>query len=271
MKSKPILINSWVLIILIVLSASSFADVYYVALDGNNTTGESWDTAYTTIQAAIDDVDVIVGDEIWVKEGTYVLSSTIYVDKAVEILGGFNGTETQRQERNWQLNTTRVDGQEDTYRCFKITEDATIDGFAGISNGNAIGAGDGGWGGGIYVDDCSAVITNCYIEGNVAQSSGGGIALTGTDHITTISNCIIISNTTKITATPEAPIGGGGIYCKGEDSSHPGKSIITNCIITGNTAGTNGTGNGGGVYCGEYSCRLCVIAQLPATRQDWGV
>ena len=250
MKSKPILINSCVLIILTVLSASSFADVYRVALDGDNTTGESWAKAYTDIETAIDAASG--GDEIWVKQGTYYLTGTILVNKAVEILGGFNGTEGQRQDRNWQLNVTRVDGL-DSYRCFTITRDATIDGFAGISNGYADDIG-----GGIYANNCNAVITNCYIEGNSAQNLGGGIALEGTYDIT-ISNCILISNTTTATGSK-----GGGIYCKGQDDEHRGESIITNCIITGNTAGAEGNiGTGGGVYCDIYSAptlRNCTIA-----------
>lgn len=47
--------------------------------------------------------------------GTYALDSTIFVDKAVGIYGGFIGWETEIEERDWQSNVTKVDGQYEPY------------------------------------------------------------------------------------------------------------------------------------------------------------
>jgi hypothetical protein len=95
------------------------------------TGGDTWGTAFLTIQKAIDCASP--DDEIWVKGGTYALDSTIDVHKAVALYGGFAGVETQRDQRDWKTNVSIVDGQY-LVRCFNVTADATLDGFT-ISRG----------------------------------------------------------------------------------------------------------------------------------------
>ena len=277
MRNKTFFINSCSIAILIVLSTAGFADVYHVAPDGDNTTGLSWATAYTTIQPAIN--DAIGGDEIWIKQGTYALAATIDVNKAVEILGGFNGTETQRQDRDWQSNPTIVDANNVVYHCFEITADATIDGFGSIANANAAGFGaNEDIGGGIYAHDCNAVINNCVIESNYAQGNGAGMMLDGTHYV---NNCTFKNNSTSNSGS------GAGIYCRGSDIEQ-GQSVITNCIIVantanrgggiyydiytspvvinctivGNTAGPTGTGSGGGVYVNYQYCYPVIMNSI---------
>jgi len=97
--------------------------------------GTSWSEAFKTIQEAIDVARN--GNQIWVKKGTYLLSYHINVDKAVFIYGGFEGTEDERDQRDWVTNVTVVDGQKSDYSCIEVTADATIDGLT-ITNGNAI-------------------------------------------------------------------------------------------------------------------------------------
>jgi hypothetical protein len=106
-----------------------------IAVSGN---GASWSEAFKTIQEAIDAADD--GDVIWVKQGTYFVTSTIDVYKSVFIYGGFDGTETNKKERNWRTNVTIVDGR-NTVSCFYIPADAVLDGFT-IAHGHTH------WGGG---------------------------------------------------------------------------------------------------------------------------
>ena len=60
-----------------------YAQTYYVdGANGDDTNdGTSWTAAVETIQAAID--ASTHGDEIWVKSGEYLLSSTIIVDVSI--------------------------------------------------------------------------------------------------------------------------------------------------------------------------------------------
>ncbi len=50
----------------------------------------------------------VEGDEIWVKQGTYNIAKTILVFKVVFLYGGFDGTETQVEPRDWVNNITEI-------------------------------------------------------------------------------------------------------------------------------------------------------------------
>lgn len=217
--------------------------------------GLTWDTAFHTVQEAID--AAVSGDEIWVVAGTY--SEKITLTKGVALYGGFVGTETGQNQRNWGENVTILDGggsQESVVTVVDITN-ARIDGFT-IRNGlGKPGNVDAKFGGGIYCQNSSLVISNCTIDGNgenAPELYGGGIFCEGS--IVVIDNNTIKYNTadygggiycshTQITISNNTIIenwatNGGGIYC---DTS---EGTINNNIITGNTA-TNS--HGGGIFC----------------------
>jgi hypothetical protein len=182
--------------------------------------GTSWDTAFETIQQAVSAAGP--GEEIWVKQGTYLLSSEIKIEKSVSIYGCFEGTETQREQRDCGLNENVVDGQK-SFRCFGIdASDVIIDGFT-IKNG------DHDFGGGIYASDsASFTVSNCTFKLNHANDGGGFFIEAPQGELI---NCIFQDNT--------AVDNGGGIYILGPTLN------VTNCIFSGNEAGdTNGPGGG---------------------------
>ena len=192
-----------------------------VAISGD---GTSWEQAVKTVQEVIDATGAI---EIWVKEGTYDLTTTILVNKLVKIYGGFNGTELQRNQRNIVENTTVLNGQ-NSVRCLYVTADAIIDGFT-ITNGTSdIG------GAGMFNESCSPKISNCAFSSNYVTSWGGGGGVYNANcPSANIDNCIFSHN--------EACFG-SGIY------NGISYAIITNCIFNDNTGQ-----NGGGIFNHESS------------------
>jgi len=107
--------------------APSTERVWYV--DGgkaNSGNGTSWGEAFKTIQEATGNGRE--GNQLWVKKGTYLINSSITVNRKLFIYGGFNGTEVDKDQRDWRTNLTTVDGHNVVYHCFVITADATIDG-----------------------------------------------------------------------------------------------------------------------------------------------
>ena len=73
---------------------SAPANVWYVDATANGD-GRSWKSAFATIQQAIEAASA--GQEIWVRGGTYTLTSGIVVDKTVALYGGFAGTSGTRK------------------------------------------------------------------------------------------------------------------------------------------------------------------------------
>ncbi len=85
-------------------AAALCADVLYVdAAATGASDGSSWTDAYTDLQAAL--AAAVATDEIWVAAGTY--RPTVAPDRTISIAlkngvgvsGGFDGTETQRDQR----------------------------------------------------------------------------------------------------------------------------------------------------------------------------
>ena len=91
-----------------VLLYTVYSAVIRVSLSGNDANdGSSWTLAKRTVQAGIDAASA-AGGEVWVAEGTYY--ERIDLLPYASLYGGFAGTETQRDERNWRDHVTILDG-----------------------------------------------------------------------------------------------------------------------------------------------------------------
>jgi parallel beta-helix repeat protein len=103
-----------------------------------------------------------------------------------------------------------------------------------------------GQGGGMYCGNTEALIKDCVLNHNSANTSGGGIYLTGESDYIEIVNCLIINNL--------AGRDGGGI-----SANWHAEPNIANCSFISNAApGTFGipvasSGFGGGLYCSYHS------------------
>ena len=144
------------------------------------------------------------------------------------IYGGFNGTETNRAQRNWQVNQTILSGaiglgKSATNSLYVVTfsgefsplgADTVLDGVT-VSRGQA----------GVLCSYASPVIRNCVIQSNLAS----GIYLGDSSPL--IQNCSITGNTT--------PSEGGGLFTYALQTTNTGP-LIQNCIFQNNSAGSGG-------------------------------
>ncbi len=231
---------------------ANFTTVDIIYVDFNTTgsnNGTSWENAYIDLQSALD--DAASGTEIWVAKETYKPSTqtdpgdsrtaAFQMKNRVGIYGGFDGTEENREERDWVNNVTILSGDigtsdDNSDNCYHVfyhpeslalNSTAILDGFT-ISDGNA-DAHDfsGRYGSGMYNVWSSPTLTNCTFLDNFAEGYGGGMHNYYSSP--TLTSCIFSGNT----ATD-----GGGICNRGTSSP-----TVTNCLFSDNFAYT-----GGGIF-----------------------
>lgn len=240
--------------------SESTATVLYVSPDGASQTCDSWENA-CQLQTAL--FTAIAGDEIWVKAGihrpavnTHSLEATFRLKNGVEVYGGFAGTETARDQRDWETNITvlsgDLDGNDTTDSHGVLTDPAKIVGRnsyhvlsgsgvdqTAVLDGFVITAGYAsrtppdihGYGGGMFNWAGSPTLTNLVFSGNTA---GKGAAYYGGGGMFNIrSSNPILTNVTFVANTAG---GGAGMY---NDHSNPvlndvtfsgNKSIDASCI-----------------------------------------
>jgi hypothetical protein len=196
---------------------------------GGGDDGTTWEDAFADFQDASD--DATSGDEIWVKEGTFTLSSAVTLKDGVDTYGGFDsaltGTGGSVAGRDLVNDITIVDGN-DTVRCF-IGADCRLDGFTIQDGYRTTMHGAGIYCSGDDLDLHKCVIKNCDLSG---AYYGGGVYLSGTGSLD-CEDCTI-DNCTGYT--------GGGIYATVATVN------VKNCIIKNNDAYTY---IGGGIRVGS--------------------
>ena len=240
----------------VVVTTTLPVTVVYVNQANVNSTqdGSSWATAYSNLQTAL--ATVSAGTQIWVAQGTYKPTSGISktvsftIPSGALVYGGFGGTETSLNQRNFMTNQTILSGeigsisnqQDNSYHVvfFSGASNTTqLDGFTirdgnsnyTVSNSNTIPSSsimpvsinDGG---GIALDNGSSpLIINCRIINNKAHA-GGGIFATNNSN-PTVMNCVIMGNESTF---------GGGVYHLSSSGNYK------NVLIAGNKS------TGGGMY-----------------------
>ena len=225
------------------------------AANGTNT-GASWTNAYTNLQSALELAEICGASQIWVAQGTYRpttnasdRTASFILREGVALYGGFLGTETQLDQRDWRNHPTILSGDlnNDDGANFANTDDnsysvilnnnngltaaAVLDGFI-ISGGNANGSSGltNGNGGGMANANSSPSIRNCLFRNNQALASGGGLWHWG-EGVTSLLNCSFIGNR-SVQST------GGAI--SGASISGTYSFSATNCLFSGNRATLSG-------------------------------
>jgi hypothetical protein len=222
--------------------------------------GLTWNTAFTTLQAALAQAGTPSWAspnnwiEIWVTKGTYLPTGTLDRTMSLNlhhytgVYGGFSGHETARADRDWNANPTILSGDlkgddganfantaDNSYHvvtCFDDAKDAALDGFT-ITGGNANGsaAQSLNYGAGIYFAQAAPALSNLNINFNQAQYGGGLAADNGISKnlVSTVSNITFRGNW--------ASIQGGGIF------NNNNSLKLVNVVFWANHAG-----QGGGIY-----------------------
>ena len=145
------------------LAVTSDAAVRYV--DAQNVSGtengETWETAFTTIQAGITAANA--DDEVWVAAGSY--PEIVTLKQGVAVYGGFAGPGAVFADRDPRVYETIIDCQ-NTQRGVIGANDARLDGFT------ILDAFSNDIGGGMLNDGTSPTVANCVF----LECSNGGEA-----------------------------------------------------------------------------------------------
>ena len=240
-----------------ILSSACFGQsVWYVDDDASiGGDGLAWNSAFDNLQSALG--VSAAGDEIWVASGLYTPSDTdadasfVMLD-GVSVYGGFAGDETQRSQRDPDVNITRLSGdigQDDTFNPYLINTpnsghvivasgvgaSTVIDGL--VIEFGAYGASDNTRlsGSGIYCVGGSPVINDCVIQWCYSSFSFGAGAYFR-DSSPTITNTIVQNNYGHLS-------NGAGMYLGGTSSA-----VIEDSQFLNNTmVFSSPDGSGGGI------------------------
>ena len=218
------------------------------------------------LQTAINQVSP--GGMIWVAAGTYLPTetrlnnssgpndryNTFHISKNIKLYGGFAGTETMLEQRNWKMNPTILSGDLDTVGKVEdnayhiaymdgttmngsVTNACVIDGFL-FEYGNADGPFPEDLAGAIYMDGsgstngCSPVLRNIIFRHNSTRGWAGAVYCDGSDQglcNAKIENCVFWDNHANY---------GGAIYNFGYNGTC--NPEITNCTFFDNWAVSGG-------------------------------
>ncbi len=236
------------------------AAVLRVSPSGDNSDGATWATAYQTINGAL--AVATVGDEVWVEQGTYVISTEatqLNFVSGVNVYGGFAGTESVRDARDTNPELTVIAYDEAAAETFRLLysidlDDATLwDGFTFDGKNMTSGV--------VLSGNCTlnnAIVKNCELT----DGSGIGVYMrSGSEFIpVTLSNTTVTDNTLKVTTANASVIGGAGVYVRADASL----AEISGCTISNNTIdGIEGSGalsaRGGAIFIVEGVIRDCVM------------
>jgi hypothetical protein len=234
----------------------------------NTPDGLSWASAFTTIQPAVDAADTAGGGEVWVAASSYggyiqdTLAVVVSLKPAVKVYGGFVGTETSRDDRNWQTHVTIVRRTDSTGRVVRIDNapNSLFDGFT-VSGGRLID--DPSYtngGGGMLIDSTGPVtVSHCVFTNNAAGAyKGGAVSIVNAGPIS-LDHCTFMNNNAGMGGALAVANAAGAMaidacmfvnnssingYGGAVNSESPAFSAV-NCVFAGNTASGGDLPNGG--------------------------
>ncbi|MBI5293980.1 MAG: S-layer homology domain-containing protein [Chloroflexi bacterium] len=220
----------------------------------------SWANA-CTLQAALGMSGP--ANPIWVMAGTHktaplpVRMSTFQLHENASVYGGFAGTETSLDQRDFETNVTILSGSfnppnGNSYHVVTGANGAILDGFT-ITSGQADGEYPHYRGGGMYNDSASPILRNIIFQNNTAIYGGG---LYNFNSNPTLEN-VTFENNSAFTY-------GGGIA---NNESNP---LLTNVTFIHNEASGDVETLGGGMYSRGESVPTLTDVTFNGNSADYG-
>lgn len=288
------------------LAPAALAGTRYVngALTTGANNGTSWADAFRgvdAIQPAL--TAAVVGDQIWVAQGTYLAttagtrSATFTLKNGVQILGGFNGTETLATQRNPALNVTTLSGDlagndntaiytDNSYHVVSgnigTAASAILDGFTVIGgNANGGGSNEDRGGGILCLSGGSPTIRQCKFTNHRCTFGGGAGYINGSSP--SFTDCVFDGNNGSnyggafdmangVGATFERCVFSNNTAARAGGIEIFGSSTVKvhNSLFFGNTS--TSTGGGGAIYISGSApqIRNCTITGNTATANATG-
>jgi predicted outer membrane repeat protein len=153
--------------------------------------GTSWDDAFGDIPSAV--TAASAGEEIWIKEGTYTISSAITIKANVDTYGGFastlTGTAGSVAGRDLVNDITTVDSNNSS-RIFTCVSSMLVDGIRAYRG--TIAATGGGCS---YIDTLTGVtFSNCTFDTNTSTATTNGGAFLIESSTVTFADCTFTAN-----------------------------------------------------------------------------
>lgn len=194
--------------------------------------GLSWTSAFSDLQQALSIAQS--GDSIWIAKGTYKPTldndrwKSFVLPSGVMLYGGFAGTETHFDQRDWEQNPTILSGD------IGVSGDSTDNSYCIVyaSNTGASTRIDG-----LIIENANADNTDINVPVGQLSRSGAGIYLNGSGqgafaHLD-IYNCILRRN--------RANYLGGGIFVNGRNGGQASVRL-ENTLFDSNRSGYLGAG-----------------------------
>lgn len=245
------------------------------ATGANN--GCNWDDAFVHLQDAL--AAATLGEEIWVAEGVYKpdqgsgqialdRTSTFQLKNAVALYGGFVGTETDRDQRDWVAHETILSGDmvgdDDPNdwtgyidNSYHVVTGSGTDATALLSGFTILGGDASGstpyddledYGGGMLNDNGSPTVESCTFRHNWARYGGGMANINLANPL--VTDCTFMGNRASH---------GGGMYNGGQAGEPDGPGpVVIRCSFLENSASEDG----GAMYTGRRAPTLvsCFLA-----------
>ncbi|WP_288429517.1 immunoglobulin domain-containing protein, partial [uncultured Spirosoma sp.] len=228
--------------------------IYVTAGGSGDGSGSSWSNALAGSQLASAVNAAPAGTSFWIGAGTYRPSpctadcgaeqraATFRVAPGVALYGGFAGSETSLEQRNWRSQPTVLSGDigqggvasDNSLHVVTLTgaSPATrLDGLV-IQDGNA----DGGRGGGVLIDgtNSSPTLVHCRLQNNRADRGGGLYVFTSSVSNGLVEDCQFVANQVQGL--------GGAYYGEAVVANNSPQLVLrfVNCVFQGNSSSQNG-------------------------------